>query len=75
MTSGRRNFEDSAKLWDKGGIQPKPPKREARAGYWLTDGQALYPTSGRKRGRRQRSRSSPSRSWRGAFCLTRTVAA
>jgi hypothetical protein len=43
MTSGRRSFEDGSRLWDKGGIQPKPPKREARAGYWLTDGQALYP--------------------------------
>ena len=43
MSGGRRNFEDGAKLWDKGGIQPKPPKREARAGYWLSDGAAIYP--------------------------------
>jgi hypothetical protein len=42
MTSGRRSFEDGARLWDKGGIQPKAPKREPRAGYWLTDGQAIY---------------------------------
>jgi hypothetical protein len=42
MTSGRRNFEDGARLWDKGGIAPKPAKREPRAGYWLTDGQAIY---------------------------------
>jgi hypothetical protein len=42
MSGGRRNFEDGARLWDKGGIQPKPATRERRAGHWLTDGQAIY---------------------------------
>ena len=42
MSGGRKSFEDGARRWDKGGVQRKPPKREARAGYWLTDGQAIY---------------------------------
>jgi hypothetical protein len=42
MSGGRRSFEDGARLWDKGGVQPEPPQREARAGWWLTDGQAIY---------------------------------
>jgi hypothetical protein len=39
----RRDFQDGERLWDKGGIQPQAPKGEPRAGYWLSDGQALYP--------------------------------
>jgi hypothetical protein len=36
----RRNFDDGAKLWGKGGVQPKPPTREPRGGHWLSDGEA-----------------------------------
>jgi hypothetical protein len=43
MTSSRRNFEDGERLWDKGGIQPTPAKREPRAGFWLSDGAAIFP--------------------------------
>ena len=39
----RRDFQDGVRVWNKGGIQPKPAKREPPAGHWLTDGQAVYP--------------------------------
>lgn len=41
--SGRRDFQDGVRVWNKGGIQPKPAKREPIAGYWLTDAQAFAP--------------------------------
>ncbi len=43
MSGGRKDFQDGDRVWNKGGIQPKPPKREARSGWWLSDGQAVYP--------------------------------
>ncbi len=42
MSVGRKDFQDGDRVWNKGGIQPKPPKREPRAGYWLSDGEAIY---------------------------------
>jgi hypothetical protein len=42
MSGGRRDFQDGVRLWDKGGKQPEPAKPEPRAGYWLTDGEAIY---------------------------------
>ena len=43
MSGGRRDFQDGVRVWNKGGIQPKPAKREPIAGHWLTDAQAFAP--------------------------------
>jgi hypothetical protein len=38
-----RDFQDGERLWSKGGIQPKPQRREPIAGHWLTDAEAFAP--------------------------------
>ena len=42
MSGGRRNFEDGVRAWNKGGKQPERAKPAPRAGWWLTDGEAIY---------------------------------
>ena len=39
----RRDFQDGQRVWNKGGIQPKPARCEPIAGHWLTDAEAFAP--------------------------------
>ena len=38
----RRDFQDGQRVWNKGGVQPKPARREPIAGSHLTDGEAIW---------------------------------
>jgi hypothetical protein len=39
----RRDFQDGERIWSKGGKPVQPPRREPIAGWWKSDGEAMYP--------------------------------